>query len=99
MTPGGYQIIDFNNTEVSTEQATIVTSKNIANILRMTNKPVFITGLKCGSDSISAPLSVTDTGAHDAKVYTTPIVISNNYWFTITTDDDNIRFVPAAISI
>lgn len=88
--PGGYQIIDFKGETINASTATIIKNNEIAEILRNTKKPVYITGLTDGALGISCPvILIADTGARDGKAFIIDgyIISTNNENITVTPSD------------
>lgn len=91
---GGYQMVVFDNVTINPDSAVTITDAKNAEILRTTNKPVFVTGIKVGATAVDAVVDVrTNTGARDGKVY--GITGPNATFYNISTDDDRVTFTPS----
>ena len=92
--PGGYQMVDFNNIEITNGSATTVTDPKNSTILRESNKVIYIYNIVVDGVKTYAVADIkTDTGARDGKVY--GFIGPNSAFFNISTDDDKITFTPA----
>ena len=91
---GGYQMVVFDNVTINPDSAVTITDVKNAEILRSTNKPVFITGIKVGATALDAFVDVrTNTGTRDSKVYR--ITGPNATFYNIGTDGDRVTFTPS----
>ena len=90
--PGGYQLVDFKGTVLNLSSAVVVESAEIANILRNTQKVVYISGLELNSIEMSGIVTISSNiGAVDGKGYSLYV---GSLEFDITTDDNKVTITP-----
>lgn len=86
-------MINMNGAEITNNSATVITDSKIAEILRITNKPVYFYNVIVDGISTNVVADIrTNTGAIDGKVY--GFIGPNSSFFNVSTDDNKITFTP-----